>query len=234
MSALWEILRENAYPGRGIFLGRTPDGRRMVLVYFIMGRSENSRNRVFIAEGEGLRTQAFHPEKLSDPSLVIYSPVRLVDGSTVITNGDQTDTICEFLAAGNRFEEALRTRTFEPDPPIYTPRISGLVRGTDYTLSIIKNGGDGAPQRFFYEYAGTPGLGHLIHTYQRDGSPPPAFSGEPRPAETTDDIQAFTQQIWEGLHPENRISLFSRYVDLVSGAAESRIINKHERQGNAP
>lgn len=227
-------LKENAYPGRGIVLGMDAAGKHGVIAYFIMGRSENSRNRVFEVQEDGIRTQAFDPAKLTDPSLVIYAPVRVFEENTVVTNGDQTDTVVEFLKAGKTFEEALRTRTFEPDAPNYTPRISGVIKQENgsftYKLSILKstNGDPQAAQRFFYEYQPIAGLGHFIHTYRCDGNPIPSYEGDPTPVNLEGDIDAFTADLWENLNPDNKVSLFVRYIDLATGATEDRICNKNQ------
>lgn len=229
-------LKSNAYPGRGIVIGKTPNGKYAVTAYFIMGRSENSRNRVFVEDGEGIRTQAFDPSKLSDPSLIIYAPVRVLGNKTIVTNGDQTDTVYDFMADGKTFADALRTRTFEPDAPNFTPRISGLVTVSDggfsYQLSILKsnNGNPDSAQRFFYEYAQpVAGEGHFIHTYACDGNPIPSYEGEPTGVVIADnDLDAFTNLIWDSLNEENKVSLFTRFIDLTTGAVESRIINKNQ------
>ncbi|MCI8623369.1 MAG: inosine monophosphate cyclohydrolase [Provencibacterium sp.] len=231
MENVFDLLRQNDYPGRGILLGRSADGEHAVAAYFIMGRSENSCNRIFVPEGDGLRTQAYDPSKLQDPSLVIYAPVRVLGERTIVTNGDQTDTIYEALSQGGSFEDALRTRTFEPDPPIYTPRISGLLeQNGDYRLSILKSG-EGDPSRtcrFFYEYQNPQaGTGHLIHVYERDGNPPASFSGEPVPVSFTGEIESFTHALWESLDEQKKISLFVRFIRLQDGRAETRIVNKH-------
>ena len=224
-------LMSNAYPGRGIILGRTPDNKKNVIAYFIMGRSENSRNRVFTETEDGIRTEAFYPSKMVDPSLIIYHPVRLYNGTLVVTNGDQTDTIYEFLAAEKTFEEALRMRTFEPDPPILTPRISGLVhKDGSYRLSILKsaNGNAESTQRFFYEYPQpVAGEGHFIHTYLGDGNPVPSFEGEPELVRIEGDIDSFTGLMWENLNEANKVSLFVRFIDLADGSEETRVVNKN-------
>ena len=227
-------LAGNSYPGRGIVIGQSADGKNAVIAYFIMGRSVNSRNRVFVEEGAGIRTQAHDPAKLSDPSLVIYAPVRVLGEDTIVTNGDQTDTIYGFLEEGKTFEEALRTRTFEPDGPNYTPRISGIVeRGEGsftYKLSILKScGGDpDFAQRFFFEYAPKAGLGHFIHTYKQDGDPIPSYEGEPTPVSIEGDIDAFTASLWQHLNEDNKVSLFTRFINLETGKAETRIVNKNQ------
>ena len=230
--SLQEELQANAYPGRGIVIGKTPDGTRAVTAYFIMGRSENSRNRVFVETPDGIRTQAFDPSKMTDPSLIIYAPVRVFGTSTIVTNGDQTDTIREGLAAGKTFAQALHTRTFEPDAPNYTPRISGLVKKNgDYTLSILKSA-DGDPascRRYFFAYeAPRAGQGHFIHTYMHDGNPLPSFEGEPKLVEIPDDIDAFTELLWSSLNEDNKVSLFTRYIDIATGKYKTRIVNKNK------
>lgn len=228
-----KLLKENAYPGRGIVAGLTPDGKQGVFAYFIMGRSENSRNRVFVTDGDGIRTEAFDPSKLADPSLIIYAPVRVLDNATVVTNGDHTDTVYAYLKRGESFEAALRTRAFEPDAPNFTPRISALGRVSggkfSYKLSILKSAGDDAScERFFYEYD-TPvaGEGRFIHTYRCDGNPIPSFCGEPEPVEISGEIDAFTEMVWNSLNSENKVSLFVRFIDLATGAWETRIVNKN-------
>ena len=229
------LLRENPYPGRGIVLGRSPDGRKAAIAYFIMGRSENSRNRVFVETPDGIRTQAFDPSKMTDPSLIIYAPVRVFGTSTIVTNGDQTDTVREGLAAGKTFAQALHSRTFEPDKPNYTPRISGLMkRSGDYTLSILKSA-DGDPsscRRNFFSYATPiPGQGHFIHTYMGDGDPLPSFRGEPEQvALTANDPQSLADLIWNSLNAENKVSLFVRYIDLKTGEWEDVLVNKHQKE----
>jgi IMP cyclohydrolase len=203
------------------------------MAYFIMGRSGNSRNRVFVETADGIRTEAFDPAKLTDPSLIIYAPVRVIGDHTIVTNGDQTDTIVDFLGAGKTFEQALRTRTFEPDAPNFTPRISGMMAAKDgtcaYHLSILKSGGGpDTHQRFFFEYsAPKAGEGHLIHTYRGDGNPIPSFEGEPVCVTLSDDLQDFSQKLWESLDPDNKVSLFVRYVSLADGETRTRIFNKN-------
>lgn len=228
---LGAVLRANTYPGRGIVLGKSADGTKAVIAYFIMGRSENSRNRIFVEEEGGLRTEAFDPAKLKDPSLVIYWPVRKLGRTTIVTNGDQTDTVYEFLAAEKTFEEALRMRTFEPDPPILTPRISGLVhKDGSYRLSILKsaNGNADSVQRFFYEYPQpVAGEGHFIHTYLGDGDPVPSFEGEPENVMIEGDIDSFTKLVWDHLNEANKVSLFVRFIDLADGSEETRVVNKN-------
>ena len=230
--SLKKELEQNSYPGRGIVIGKSADGKHGVIGYFIMGRSENSRNRVFVEEGEGLRTEAFDPARLVDPSLIIYAPVRVLGDITIVTNGDQTDTVYDFLREGKTFADALRTRTFEPDGPNWTPRISGMLsRNGDYRLSILKSaGGDpGSCHRFFYEYESPlAGEGHLIHTYRQDGSPIPSFEGEPKRVKIEGDIDAFTDTLWNALNDENKVSLFTRFVELSTGRTETRIVNKNK------
>lgn len=226
------LLRGNRYPGRGILLGRSADGAKAVMAYFIMGRSVNSRNRVFLPTDDGIRTEAFDPEKLSDPSLIIYHPVRTWRGFTIVTNGDQTDTVRDFLCAGKSFEAALRARSFEPDAPNFTPRISGLMLPTgDYRLSILKAADAGGRHcaRAFFEYESIPGAGHLLHTYQGDGSPLPSFAGEPvcvRLAAPT--AAALADELWGALDGENRVSLFVRYRTLATGKTETVLRNKND------
>lgn len=233
--SLFDNLKENSYPGRGIVIGKTPDGKNAVAAYFIMGRSENSRNRIFVEDGAGIRTQAFDPSKMTDPSLVIYAPVRVLGGKTIVTNGDQTDTIYDFLQEGKTFEDALRTREFEPDAPNFTPRISGVLEtgesGFSYKLSILKSalGNPASCERFFYEYdAPVAGEGRFIHTYKCDGEPIPSFEGEPTPIKTENDIDDFTKAVWDALNEDNKVSLFVRYISLENGAVSTRIINKNK------
>ena len=224
-------LRGNAYPGRGIVIGKSQDGGRAVVAYFIMGRSVNSRNRIFAEEPDGIRTEAADPAKMEDPSLIIYHPVRQIGRGLIVTNGDQTDTIRDFLEKGLPFEQALRTREFEPDGPNWTPRISGLLSPDgSYKLSILKAADEAgtACLRQTFEYPGQAGLGHFLHTYQCDGSPIPSFEGEPTPVTIEGDIDAFTSSLWESLNQDNKVSLFVRYIDLATGQAQTRIVNKNQ------
>ena len=227
-------LQNNAYPGRGIVIGKTPDGTKAAIAYFIMGRSENSRNRVFVEDGEGIRTQAFDPSKLSDPSLIIYAPVRVLGNKTIVTNGDQTDTIYELMDKQMAFEQSLITREFEPDAPNYTPRISGVLyieNGTyNYDMSILKsnNGNPDACNRYTFAYSNpVAGEGHFIHTYKCDGNPLPSFEGEPKLVEIPDDMEEFANTVWNSLNGENKVSLFVRYIDIATGKYETKIINKN-------
>ena len=230
--SLRDELRGNAYPGRGIVLGRSADGSKAVAAYFIMGRSENSRNRVFVEDGAGIRTQAFDPEKLSDPSLIIYAPVRVLGNKTIVTNGDQTDTIADAMKESHSWIRALRSRCYEPDGPNYTPRISGMVRPDgSYRLSILKNAGDGvACNRFFYEYdAPLAGVGHFISTYQSDGSPLPSFTGDPLTCSVTAaSAKELGDQLWQSLNSDNKVSLYVSYIDLATGKADTVLYNKHQ------
>ena len=235
IASLQQELQQNSYPGRGIVLGRSEDGAYAVSAYFIMGRSENSRNRVFVEDGAGIRTQAFDPSKMVDPSLIIYAPVRVLGDYTIVTNGDQTDTVYDLMQAGKTFEESLRTREFEPDAPNYTPRISGLIdqsnNGFSCALSILKSA-DGDPsscQRYTFSYSNPiAGVGHFIHTYEGDGNPLPSFSGEPQKIAVSGDIDAFTEMLWNSLNAENKVSLFVRYIDLKTKKTETRIVNKNQ------
>ena len=235
MLSIEKELKGNAYPGRGIIIGKTPDGTKAVTAYFIMGRSENSRNRVFVTEGEGIRTQAYDPSKLTDPSLIIYAPVRVLGNKTIVTNGDQTDTAYDGLAKGLSFEQALRIREFEPDGPNYTPRISGvlLVENGEYhyAMSILKsnNGNPVASNRYTFTYENpVAGEGHFIHTYKCDGNPLPSFEGEPKLVNILDDMDAYTELLWNSLNEENKVSLFVRYIDIATGAYETKIVNKNQ------
>ena len=232
--SLEQELKNNAYPGRGIVIGRSMDGKKAVTAYFIMGRSSNSRNRVFAAEGEGIRTEAFDASKLEDPSLIIYAPVRVLGTRTIVTNGDQTDTIYDGLKAGMTFEQSLRNREFEPDAPNYTPRISGVMEVENgeyhYAMSILKsnNGSPDSCSRYTFAYE-TPaaGEGHFIHTYMHDGNPLPSFEGEPKLVEIDGEIDEFAKMVWENLNEENKVSLFVRYIDIETGEYETRIVNKN-------
>ena len=229
-------LNGNSYPGRGIVIGRSADGKFAVTAYFIMGRSENSRNRIFVEEGRGIRTQAFDPSKLTDPSLIIYSPVRVLGNKTIVTNGDQTDTIYDMMNNQLTFEQALRTREFEPDAPNYTPRISGIIKVQDdgnfnYALSILKsaNGNPDSCQRFTFTYKNPlNGEGHFIHTYMGDGNPLPSFEGEPKLVEISGSIDEFTDVLWNNLNEDNKVSLFVRYINLETGKEETKIVNKNK------
>ncbi|MBQ7840044.1 MAG: IMP cyclohydrolase [Lachnospiraceae bacterium] len=232
---LAEELKDNAYPGRGIVIGKSKDGKKAVTAYFIMGRSSNSRNRVFVKEGEGIRTQAFDPSKLEDPSLIIYAPVRVLGNKTIVTNGDQTDTIYEGMDKQLTFEQSLRSREFEPDGPNYTPRISGIMHiengKYNYAMSILKsnNGDPSSCSRFTFAYENpVAGEGRFIHTYMHDGNPLPSFEGEPKLVDIEGDIDSFTQMLWENLNEENKVSLFVRYIDIESGEYETRIVNKNK------
>lgn len=235
MISMEKELKTNAYPGRGIVIGRSADGKKAVTAYFIMGRSENSRNRVFVEDGQGIRTQAFDPAKLSDPSLIIYAPVRVLGNKTIVTNGDQTDTIYEGMDKQLTFEQSLRCREFEPDAPNYTPRISGIlhVEGGkfNYAMSILKsnNGSPDSCNRYTFAYENAAaGEGHFIHTYRCDGNPLPSFEGEPKLVSIPDDIDAFTSLLWESLNEDNKVSLFVRYIDIADGSYETRIVNKNK------
>ncbi len=234
--SLEDRLKSNSYPGRGIVVGKSADSKYAVVAYFIMGRSVNSRNRVFVTDGDGIRTQAFDPSKLTDPSLIIYSPVRVLGDYTIATNGDQTDTIYDGMKDGKTFEQSLRIRKFEPDEPNYTPRISAVINTAEkdsfgFTISILKSN-DGDPsstQRFTYDYE-TPksGEGFFIHTYMGDGNPLPTFSGEPEKVELSGSIDEFTDMLWDSLNEDNKVSLFVRYIDLETKKFETRIINKNK------
>ena len=235
MLSIEKELQSNSYPGRGIIIGKSADGSKAVTAYFIMGRSENSRNRVFVEEGEGIRTQAFDPAKLEDPSLIIYAPVRVLGNKTIVTNGDQTDTIYEGMDRQMTFEQSLRSREFEPDAPNYTPRISGILHiedgGYNYAMSILKSN-DGNPDschRYTYAYENpVAGEGHFIHTYMHDGNPLPSFEGEPKKIEIPDSLDEFVATLWENLNPDNKVSLFVRYIDIATRETQTKIINKNK------
>ncbi|MDO4474015.1 MAG: IMP cyclohydrolase [Eubacteriales bacterium] len=228
-------LKENAYPGRGIIIGRSADGTKAVTAYFIMGRSENSRNRIFVEDGEGIRTQAFDESKLTDPSLIIYAPVRVLGNKTIVTNGDQTDTIYEGMDRQLTFEQSLRCREFEPDAPNYTPRISGVMHVESgkysYAMSILKsnNGDPSSCNRYTFAYENAKaGEGRFIHTYMHDGNPLPSFEGEPKLVEIPDDMDSFVELLWNSLNADNKVSLFVRYIDIETGKYESKIVNKNK------
>ena len=228
-------LKSNAYPGRGIIIGKSADGVHAVTAYFIMGRSENSRNRVFVEDGEGIRTQAFDPSKLTDPSLIIYAPVRVLGNKTIVTNGDQTDTIYAGMDRQMTFEQSLREREFEPDAPNYTPRISGVMHiengRFNYSMSILKsnNGNPESCNRYTFAYENPlAGEGRFIHTYMSDGDPLPSFEGEPEWIGLDGDIDTFTDLIWNSLNEENKVSLFVRYINIADGSYETRIVNKNK------
>lgn len=235
MLSIEQELKGNSYPGRGIIIGKTPDGKKAVTAYFIMGRSENSRNRIFVEDGQGIRTQAFDESKLTDPSLIIYAPVRVLGNKTIVTNGDQTDTIYDGMDKQMTFEQALRSREFEPDGPNYTPRISGIMHleagKYNYAMSILKsnNGDADSCNRYTFAYENPKaGEGRFIHTYMHDGNPLPSFEGEPKLVGISGDIDGFTQEVWESLNEENKVSLFVRFIDIETGAYETRIVNKNK------
>lgn len=235
MLSLANELNSNTYPGRGIVIGKTKDGKKAVTAYFIMGRSNNSRNRVFVEEGEGIRTQAFDSSKLEDPSLIIYAPVRVLGNKIIVTNGDQTDTIYEGMDKQLTFEQSLRTREFEPDAPNYTPRISGIMHVENgkynYAMSILKsnNGNPEACNRYTFAYENpVASEGHFIHTYMHDGNPLPSFEGEPKLVKINGDIDEFTNMVWTNLNEDNKVSLFVRFIDIETGEYETRIVNKNK------
>ena len=227
------LIKDNSYVGRGIVIGKTPDAKKAAVAYFIMGRSENSRNRVFTEKDGAIFTEPFDVSKVEDPSLIIYAALRQHENKLIVTNGDQTDTIYEFIKDGKCFTTALNTREFEPDAPNFTPRISGMVTFADgdfsYKMSILKSAdAEGtACNRYFFSYPSLPGLGHFIHTYVCDGNPIPTFQGEPERVAITDDIDEFTNKLWDNLNEDNKISLYVRYVDLATMECESRMINKN-------
>ncbi len=229
-----ELIKGNSYVGRGIIIGKTPDGRKAVSAYFIMGRSANSRNRVFVERDDAVFTEPFDSSKVEDPSLIIYAAVREYENKLIVTNGDQTDTIYDFIKEGKCFNSALQTREFEPDAPNFTPRISGMLTFEDndftYKMSILKSADEkgSACNRYFFSYKPLAGLGHFIHTYVCDGNPIPTFQGEPERIATSDDIEEFTNTLWEALDADNKISLYVRYTDLENGDTESMLINKNK------
>ena len=232
--SLAEELSSTTYPGRGIVMGKTPDGKKAAIAYFIMGRSENSRNRIFVKDGEGIRTEAFDPSKLEDPSLIIYAPVRVLGNKTIVTNGDQTDTIYDLMDKQYTFEQALRTREFEPDAPNYTPRISGVLHfdngSFNYAMSILKsnNGNPKACNRYTFAYENpVAGEAHFIHTYMGDGNPLPSFEGEPTLVDVPDNMEDFADLVWNNLNNDNKVSLFVRYINIEDGSYETKIINKN-------
>ena len=236
MISLEEELKGNAYPGRGIVIGKSQDGKKAVTAYFIMGRSVNSRNRVFTETEDGIRTEAADPSKLTDPHLIIYAPVRVLGNKTIVTNGDQTDTIYELMDKQQTFEQALRTREFEPDAPNYTPRISGIMhidKGEfNYAMSILKsnNGNPDACNRYTFAYSNpVAGEGHFIHTYMCDGNPLPSFEGEPKLIGIPNDMDEFTETLWHSLNEDNKVSLFVRYIDIETGKYETKIVNKNHK-----
>ncbi|MDD7429367.1 MAG: IMP cyclohydrolase [Oscillospiraceae bacterium] len=233
---IYDELKSNSYPGRGIIIGKSADGKSAVTAYFIMGRSVNSRNRVFTETDDGIRTEAADPSKLSDPHLIIYSPVRVLGNKTIVTNGDQTDTIYELMDKQQTFEQSLRTREYEDDAPNYTPRISGIMHvengSYNYAMSILKSA-DGNPdsvERFTFTYSiPVSGYGHFIHTYMGDGNPLPSFEGEPKKIEIPNDMDEFADKLWEALNEDNKVSLFVRYIDIATGKYTSKIINKYSK-----
>jgi IMP cyclohydrolase len=229
-----ELIKDNTYVGRGIVIGKTADGKKAATAYFIMGRSENSRNRVFVEKGDEVIIYPFDESKVEDPSLIIYSPIKVIDNKLIVTNGDQTDTIYDFIKDGKCFTSALKTREFEPDAPNFTPRISGMITFDDndftYKMSILKSADEkgSACNRYTFDYSPIAGLGHFIHTYNHDGNPIPTFTGEPERVEIPNDIDEFTQKIWNNLNEDNKISIYVRYVDLENGSIENRMINKNK------
>ncbi len=235
---LSELLKNNSYPGRGIVVGKSEDGAKAMFAYFIMGRSENSRNRVFVKAGDEVKTQPYDAKKVKDPSLIIYSPVKVVGNATIVSNGDQTDTIEEYLKKGVCFRRGLQQRQFEPDAPNFTPRISAVLStdgGFSYEMSILKCGDkEGkACDRSFYLYTPVSGKGHFLHTYQGDGDPLPSFEGEPVPVRIGNDLKTFAEEIWAGLDPSNKISLYCRAIDLATGAYEDVLFNAREEEVKA-
>lgn len=228
------LLKDNEYAGRGIVIGTSPDRKNAVCAYFIMGRSENSRNRVFVKEGETLKTEPFDVSKVSDPSLIIYNAVRKTENSLIVTNGDQTDTVYNLMSEGKSFKESLETREFEPDAPNFTPRISGILyfeNGFNYEMSILKSIDENGSEccRYTYSYPSVAGLGHFIHTYNCNGDPLPTFTGEPHRISIKNNIEEFANEIWESLNVDNKISLYVRYTDIETGKYTDKIINKNGR-----
>ena len=234
INGIESLIRDNSYVGRGIVIGKSQDGTKAVLAYFIMGRSENSRNRVFRENGEDVTIYPFDESKVEDPSLIIYSPIKKIGNEVIVTNGDQTDTVYEFIKNGKNFEQALETRCFEPDAPNFTPRISGIITLKDgdftYKMSILKSADEKgtACSRYCFSYPALSGLGHFIHTYNHDGNPIPTFTGEPERVAVLNDIDEFTDSIWNNLDENNKISLYVRYIDLKDGSVQSRMINKNK------
>ena len=231
---LFKEVDSNSYPGRGIVIGRSADGKYAVAAYFIMGRSQNSRNRIFVEDGDGIRTKAFDESKVEDPSLIIYAPVRVLGNRTIVTNGDQTDTIYDGLSDGKTFEESLRSREFEPDAPNYTPRISGLMEVENgrfsYSLSILKsdNGNPEECNRYTFSYDNPlAGEGHFIHTYMKDGNPLPSFEGEPKFVSIEGDVETFSKKLWDNLNLDNKVSLFVRFINIATGEVKTKIFNKN-------
>ncbi len=228
------LIKDNSYVGRGIIIGKSDDGKKAVIAYFIMGRSDNSRNRIFKENGNEVTIYPFDASKVEDPSLIIYSPIRELNNSVIVTNGDQTDTIYDFMKEGKSFEEALETRSFEPDAPNFTPRISGIVNITDddfsYKMSILKSADENGTEcnRYTFSYTTLSGLGHFIHTYNHDGNPIPTFTGEPERVAIPSDIDVFTEKIWNNLDNDNKISLYVRYIDLNDKSVQNRMINKNK------
>jgi len=231
-----ELIKDNSYVGRGIVVGKTADGKKAAVCYFIMGRSENSRNRIFVENGEEVIIHPYDASKVEDPSLIIYSPIRVFENKLIVTNGDQTDTIYDFIKEDRSFSEALETREFEPDSPNFTPRISAMLdiseKDFTYQMSILKSADTegSACARFTYSYPALSGLGHFIHTYQGDGNPIPTFCGEPERVYIPDDIDEMTKDLWENLNEDNKISLYVRYIDLATGENENRMINKNAKE----
>ena len=229
-----DLLANNTYVGRGIIIGKTKDSKKAAIAYFIMGRSENSRNRIFVEKENEVIIYPYDESKVEDPSLIIYSPIKVLGNETIVTNGDQTDTIYEHIINGKTFEEALQTREFEPDAPNYTPRISGILKidakKFTYKMSILKSADENGTEcnRYTFSYNSLPGIGHFIHTYECDGNPIPTFQGEPERVQIPNDIDEFTNEIWNNLNEQNKISLYVRYIDLETGEIENRLINKNK------